>query len=257
MMLAGAALLLSGCGSLHSFRMVAPSQFGMDEVTAKLYVEPAIPLAQRGELQAQIDRGRDRVKRFYGSIETSPYFVACATRECAVRFGSYGERATAFGDLAIRLSPDGLIAAVIAHEWSHAELYQRVGGGWSANAIPRWFDEGVAVVVADEPHHSEDNWSEIRRRGLPTPALTELVSRQDWTAAVRRYGETLGDHPANLRVVYSAAGHALRHWLGCAGASAVVDLLRSVRRGEAFDSAYDRLGSRCEPVREDPGRAPP
>ena len=31
--------------------------------------------------------GRAQVERFYGSITTTPYFVACVTSECDVRFG--------------------------------------------------------------------------------------------------------------------------------------------------------------------------
>ena len=244
-LLGGSAVFLTACGTVHNARMWFPNSFGMDAVNPNLYVEPAMSAEQRQDLQRQIEVGRTQVERCYGDIATRPYFVACVTDECAVRFGSYGERAAAFGDTAIRLSPTGLSAPLIAHEWSHAELYRRAGGWWHIRTIPRWFDEGVAVVVADESRHSEDNWREIRRRGLPTPPLIELISRGDWTVAVRKYGETKVDDPGNLRLVYSTAGHEVRAFLSCAGPAGVDTVLESLHGGESFDGVYARVGRKC------------
>ncbi len=238
-------LLLTACGSLSSFRVLAPSAFDMDQAEPNVYVEPTMSMAQREQLQRQINLGRAQVERFFGALHTTPYFVACATPACALRFGSHGERAAAFGDQAIRLSHNGLTAPVVAHEWVHAEVYRRVGGAWKVGRIPRWFDEGLAVVIADEARHSETNWREIQRRGQATPALAELMSRRDWVAAVIRYGEPNVDDPNNLRVVYSTAGHELRRWLACAGPAGTLALLGAVRAGEPFAAAYGRLGGRC------------
>ena len=244
LIVAGAASL-SACGALHNARMGFPSASGMDEIHAALYVEPVMTAQQRQALQQQIELGRAQVEAFYGSITTAPYFVACVTAQCDVRFGSYGEPATAFGDVAIRLSLNRRLPRLVAHEWSHAELYRRVGGWRHIGKIPRWFDEGVAVVVADEALHAPANWQEITRRGLPTPPLTALVSRRDWAAAVKKYGETRGDDPNNLRVVYSAAGHEVRAFLACAGRAGVAAVLDAVQADEPFGAAYARVGRRC------------
>ena len=251
-LIAAAAAGLSACGALHNARMGFPRASGMDEIDATLYVEPAMNADQRRALQRQIELGRAQVEAFYGSITTAPYFVACVTAPCAVRFGSYGEPASAFGDVAVRLSLHRVslprrLPQLVAHEWSHAELYRRVGGWRHIGKIPRWFDEGVAVVVADESLHAPANWDEIARRGLPTPPLTELVSRRDWAAAVRKYGETRGDDPSNLRVVYSTAGHEVRGFLACAGRAGVAAVLDAVQAAEPFDAAYARVGKTCVP----------
>lgn len=238
-------LMLGGCGSLRSLPMLAPTLFDMEQARAGLYVEPAMSAAQRHALVAQIDAGRTQVERLWGTITTAPYVVACVTAQCAHRFGSFGERASAFGDSAIRLSPDGLGAALVAHEWSHVELYRRVGGWWRVSAIPRWFDEGLAVVVADEARHSADNWREIQRLALVTPALDDLVSRADWLRALRRYGETLGDDPRNRRLVYGKAGHEVRTWLACARPGALHELIAAVRSGASFEAVYRELGPDC------------
>ena len=239
------SVLLAGCGALHHARMWFSGASGLDEVTATLFVEPVMTADQRTTLQAQIEQGRGRAEAFYGSITTAPYFVACMTPRCAERFGSYGEPAAAFGDVAIRLSPSARLPRLVAHEWSHAEVYRRVGGWRHIGKVPRWFDEGVAVVVVDEALHAPANWDEITRRGLPTPPLPALVSRSDWAAAIERYGETRGDDPGNLRVVYSTAGREVRAFVACAGAAGVTSVLTAVRAGEAFDTAYARLTRRC------------
>lgn len=243
------ALTLSGCGVVHSARMWFPKASGMDEVSPLLYVEPVMTAEQRQELQRQIELGRDLVARFHGDVRTRPVIVACLTRTCDERFGSYGGRAAAYGDIAIRLSAEGQSAPLIAHEWSHAEVYRRAGGWWKSRQMPRWFDEGIAVVVADEPRHSERNWQDIRHRGLPTPSLGELVSFSDWGAALRRYGETAGDVPDNLRVVYTTAGHEVRTFLACAGPTGIETVLEALRAGVAFNDAYATAQSAC------PGRA--
>ncbi len=224
---------------------VVPQAFGMDEVDPGLYVEPVMPAEQRREVQRQIGMGRGQVERFYGRITTAPYFVACVTSECDARFGSYGQLAAAYGDAAIRLSAKGLTAPLVAHEWSHAELYHRVGGWWYARQIPRWFDEGVAVVVADEPRHSDENWREIQRRGLPMPKSDELISFSEWGAAVNRYGETAGDVPSNFHVVYTAAGHEVRAFLSCAGPTGIAAVLNAVNSGSTFVEAYAKVRGQC------------
>lgn len=239
------AISLNGCAVIHSAHMGFPNAFGLDEAAADLYVEPAMSADQRQELRKQIGMGRAVVAHFYGDIKTAPYFVACLTAECDDRFGSCGQRAAAYADFAIRLSAKGMSAPLVAHEWSHAELYRRAGGWWQVRKIPRWFDEGVAVVVADEQRHSEDNWREIQRRGLPVPPLGSLISFSDWGDAVKKYGETAGDVPDNLHVVYTLAGHQVRTFLSCAGPTGVADVLDAVRSGSTFDHAYAAVRAKC------------
>lgn len=243
--LAAGAAALTGCGTIHSARMWFPKSFGMAEANPRLYVEPTMTAEQRQEVQRQIDIGRAQVERFYGSLTTTPYFVACISRECDLRFGSYGQPAAAYGDMAIRLWTQRLSAPIVAHEWSHAEFYHLAGGWWYARRIPRWFDEGVAVVLANEARHSEENWQEIQRRGLPMPKFDELISFNDWGVAVNKYGETAGDVPSNLHVVYTTAGHEVRGFLSCTGPAGIVRLLGAVRSGASFDEAYAEAHAKC------------
>ncbi|NKC00508.1 MAG: hypothetical protein GKR90_18740 [Pseudomonadales bacterium] len=47
----------------------------------------------------------------------------------------------------ILLSPEGSQLDVIAHEWAHAELAERVGVLVRTYRVPTWFDEGLAMQV--------------------------------------------------------------------------------------------------------------
>ena len=245
MLLCACAITLTGCSTFHSARMWFPTSFGLEQVNPYLFVEPALSAEQRAALQRQISTGRAQLESFYGSLSATPYFVVCSSRACDLRFGSYGQRAAAYGDLAIRLGPTGWSAPIVAHEWSHAELYQRAGGWWYARKIPRWFDEGLAVVVANEARHSDANWQEIQGQGLAVPGLDELRSFSDWGQALARYGETAGDVPSNLHVVYTTAGQHMRAFIACAGAAGVAGLLAALRTGSSFDDAYAAVSANC------------
>ena len=222
--------------------MFAPGWCGMERVSPTLFVERSMSPEARADLQHRIDLGRETVARFYGRLTTDPYFVACATMTCAERFGSYGEPAAALGDIAIRLAPNGETSALIAHELSHAELYRRVGGWRHIRMIPRWFDEGIAVVVANEPKHSDEVWQEIRRGNLTTPAIPDLVSRDQWRGAIQQFGETrYGDPPENWRLVYNTAAHEVRSLIAVTGTTGIQELLTRVNNGEKFDTAYQHV----------------
>ncbi len=222
--------------------MFAPGWCGMDRLSPTLFVERSMSAEARADLQNHIDQGRKAVAGFYGHLTADPYFVACATMACAERFGSYGEPAAALGDIAIRLAPNGESSALIAHEMSHAELYHRVGGWRHIRAIPRWFDEGIAVVVANEPKHADEIWQQIQRRNLNTPVIPDLISRDQWRAAIQRYGETrYGEPPENWRLVYNTAAHEVRSFIAVAGTIGILKVLTRVHDGESFDSAYQHV----------------
>ena len=241
--------LLTGCSRLGNLRVLVPALSGMERAGAGLWVEPGMPAATRADLQREMIVTRDRLGRFYGSVESSPWVLACATKEQARALGlPGGNRAHTVGGRAILLGPRGLATPVLAHEWAHAELYARLNRG-VLRRVPRWFDEGLASVISEEPWHSEAHWQEIQRRGLPTPHLNELYTFRQVTDAVRAYGDTRPDSAGNMHVVYSTAAHEMRGWLARAGREGLPRLIAALNAGEAFGPAYLRLGG---PAPEEP-----
>ena len=155
-------------------------------------------------------------------------------RDCYESFNGYGDgRAVADGFLLI---PKSFGPEAISHEWAHAELYARVGRA-GYRQIPMWFHEGLAVAVSKLPNHSDDTLREAERLGLPIPArIKDLESLRVWSNALNDYQNSKG-----LNVVYSAAGHEVREWLGRAGQQGLLDLLEAVNSGDEFGAAYRRI----------------
>jgi hypothetical protein len=238
------AMLLTGCGRFRNLRLSMPGFFGMQRASANLWVEPGMPAATRADLQYAFLLARRRIEAFYGPLRSSPQVVACITEARARAFGLRGARAHTVAGRTILLGPRGLAAPILTHEWAHAELYARLGrrGLTGIAGVPRWFDEGLACVISEEPAHSEANWQEIQRRRLPTPSLNEMRTFPQMLEAARRYGDIRRDSTMSHHVVYTTAAHEVRGWLASAGRGGVLQLISAMNAGEPFASTYGRLG---------------
>lgn len=225
---------------LRLLRVFAPEAFGMITAGDGLYVDPAMTAEQTAAVRGLRQSAEDRLREAFQDVITAPSIIACATEECFRSFGGNAQRALSFGDRAILLSPRGLTLPILTHERSHNELYARLWGWRGAFlTVPRWFDEGLAVVVSNEPTHSEAVWNDIERLGLARPALTELIGFGDWGRAVRTYGN---GNPQSLKIVYATAGHEVRRWYAKAGPAGLARLIVQIRAGQDFDSAYRAIG---------------
>lgn len=230
-------LALAGCSTLKGARLLAPASFGMEPLSPRVYVEPRMTEPQREELQEHLATARQRLHLYFGSVLSEPDIIACASEQCFRENGGESARAKAYAAGKILLSPRGLTAPMIAHEWSHAELSTRTGGLLAPWDIPRWFDEGLAVMVSNEPSHSEEVWQMILAAQIATPPLSELDSREKWLAAVKKYGDTT-TNKEQYKVVYATAGHEVRRWYRKAGKAGLGQLLEALRRGKPFAQAY-------------------
>lgn len=222
-----AGLLLTGCEGIGYARTTAPTLFGMEAV--------------RRDLTRAMADARGRLQAVYGTVRSKPTVLACATQACYERFGGGRQRALSFGGTVL-LSPRGIGAPILAHEWSHAELAERLDllTRWTAK-VPVWFDEGLAVAVSSEPTHSEEVWQRVEALGLPRPALADLATKSGWGRAVVEYGDaalSLTSSDARPMVVYPLAGHEVRCWLAQTGTGGLMTLIERLRGGEPFDTAY-------------------
>jgi hypothetical protein len=235
-----AALALSACSTLKSARLLAPAASGMVQIAPLLFVDPAMPAGQRAMLPGAIAQARQRVRLYYGSVVAEPEIIACSTEKCFQSVGGVSARAKAYGASRLLLSPRGLTVPMLAHEWSHAELYIRAGGYFKVQAFPPWFDEGLAVLVSNEPSHSEEKWQEIRTADLATPSLKELDTREKWSAAIKKYGDAT-TNKEQYKIVYATVGHEVRDWYRKAGKSGLAEVIEAVRQGRPFARAYQEV----------------
>lgn len=198
------------------------------------------PPVLRTEVINNYGEARSRIEEIYGSVESNPKVIACSTQECFEKFGGASARALNYGSIAFLLSPRGLTPEIISHEWSHNELYVRIGSFFKWLKIPQWLDEGLAVVVSNEPTHSQAVWDVAQKNGVPIPDLDELVSLKDWHRALDKYGEKneTVTNPDRLRIVYATAGNEVRQWYKVAGKNGLLELIRSIRSDEKFQNVY-------------------
>jgi len=119
-----------------------------------------------------------------------------------------------------------------------------MGGILDMNSIPTWFDEGLAVVVSEEPAHSEKVWEQIVSEKITTPKFEDLVSLRGWIKAAKEYGDVDYSNgiPGKICVVYATAGHEVRIWHQNAGSDGILRLIEKLKSGEDFDKAFRITG---------------
>jgi hypothetical protein len=238
--LLAAAGSFASCGYRPWVLVLALS--GTERVSDQLWVEHGMPVTARAALLQAIAVARSRLARTFGTVCSSPRVVACCTEGKARSLGLRGRAlALTVRGPAILLGPGGLAVEEVLHEWTHAELDARLPRA-VVHRLPRWFDEGLARVVSDDPHYSEGNWRRIESRGTETPHLNELCTFQQWDEAMRRYRRERSDTTSVRGVVGTVAAHEVRGWLARAGRDGLPRLIAALNAGEAFGPAYLRIG---------------
>lgn len=244
--------IMSGCTDIIRTKafLMPPTALGMEEVAPKLFVNKEMPVLQRAEFLRAVAETKIKITNFYGGIISDPQILACSTEECFAGIGGRQQRGLHLGKSKILLSPRGLTIPILTHEWSHAELCTRMDarmdGVFGIPSIPTWFDEGLAVVVSEEPAHSEKVWEQIAAGKMTTPKLEDLVSLNQWNRAAKKFGDV--DYstgvPGKICVVYATAGHEVRKWHQCVGRHGLLKLIERVKAGEAFNGVFTITGSK-------------
>jgi hypothetical protein len=171
-----------------------------------------MPADRRGAAKATVEAARARVRAFYGDLQSTPRVLICATESCYSPLGG-GSRGVTLLDRALILSPRGADTVIAAHELAHAELHRRIGlAATLGRSVPQWFDEGLAVVVSDDP-----------RSLAPGPDRCRAEPGGDLPAARAAWIET-----AASAGLYARAACRVSRWLDAhGGAAGVLSLVSS------------------------------
>lgn len=165
-----------------------------------------------------VNAADQRIRDFYGSRDSSPHLLVCTTEDCHRRIGGGKERGVAVLNRAIILSPRGLDPVIASHEMSHVELHQRLGS--RSKGVPQWFDEGLAVVVSNDPRYL--GLSPDRCKASPDGALPEAL--QQWLDAARADEQ-----------VYARSACRVARWIDAnGGQEAVLNLIEQLNSGDEF-----------------------
>lgn len=207
--------------------LACPMCFGMERLSGNVFVESILSAEDRTRFLAMIAKSEQMVAGFYGELRENPVVIACASEDCARRLGGKGAKAISYANFGMRLSPSGLDPTIIAHERAHIELHGRLGlVRFLAGAVPAWFDEGLAVVISDDPRYLLPADAKDRCRSEPNEDLPSGMTEWMRRASV--------DHSLYAQ----AACRVLRWGNAHGGRNGLVALITRVAQGEHFDSLY-------------------
>ncbi|GAB3810477.1 hypothetical protein [Micromonospora zhanjiangensis] len=194
-----------------------PGCYGFERVEDRVYAGGGLSDDRRRAIGTIMTAADHRIGDFYGSRLSRPTVLICTTDECYQRIGGGREKGRAFLNRTLMLSPEGINVVIATHELAHVEFHERLNSG----GVPQWFDEGLAVLVSDDP----------RYLGPDGPADRCLVDQPGTLPAtlaewMRADG---GDQ------LYARAACRVSRWAAAhGGAEAVRDLLRRLNAGESF-----------------------
>jgi hypothetical protein len=195
-----------------------PPCTGFADLGNNIYVEKSMPADDRLAAKATIEAARSRVRAFYSDLQSSPRVLLCATDACYRPLGG-GSRGITLLDQALILSPRGIDTVIAAHELAHAELHKRIGiRATLFRSVPQWFDEGLAVVVSNDPRYLAlgpnrcrmepgDDLPNSRAAWIETAENASLYARA--ACKVSRWLDTHGGAAGVVRLVASGPSQAI------------------------------------------------
>lgn len=193
-----------------------PGCYGLVRLQPGVYVEPGLPPDRRRHVTEVVEQANRRVHDFFGGRKSSPDILVCLSDDCYRGIGGGRERGIAVLNRSVMLSPRGVDPVIASHELTHVELHARLDGA----DVPQWFDEGLAVLVSDDPRYL-----------APTGDRCLLDSRRPLPATL---GDWLRAASADPRVYAEAACQVSRRAGANGGKEGVRTLVEQLAAGQPF-----------------------
>ncbi len=157
----GALVVLSGIAVGFAYPVLpaalCPVCFGLKMTGTGIVVQSHVGPVQQAEFAALTAQARARVAAELGHFEIPHRVIFCGDAACAARLGLGAVAgltiSTPFGAV-VYIGPQGTTPEILRHEFAHVVIHHRTGIMASLNGrLPAWLDEGLAVIVSDDPAH--------------------------------------------------------------------------------------------------------
>lgn len=194
----------------------------------RLYFSANTSPAKMDTLKLLIAQASFRVAGFWGKKNGDPKFIYCDSEEDFKKYGNERlDPATTQYKLGsyIVISNEGLDLDIIAHELSHAELYERLGFFKMMFTIPRWFDEGLAMQNDYRNYYSEDTLKVRSDNFRNLPDVKKFTTGGGFNEGSQE----------QVMLNYMAAKHAVNNWYS---REKLDKLIADLNGGKSFEEAF-------------------
>ena len=192
-----------------------------------VYFDAQTPQKKIDTLKVMVTQATLRVAGFWGQKIIPPKFIYCDKQ---TDFKKYSIAPTApavtyckMGSYIV-LSSEGLDQDIIAHEMSHAALFQQIGFFNRLRKIPAWFDEGLAMQNDYRDYYSEDTFRVRSNNFTNVPGIKNLNGAQFAQGS-----------PEAVMLHYMAAKHIVQLWYS---KEKLGRFIHDVNAGKSFDEAF-------------------
>lgn len=136
---------------------VCPACFGLKLTGTGIVVQQGTAEARQRGLAELTAQAIQQVAAELGPFDVRHRVIFCSDAACAARLGLRNAAgltiSTAFGAV-VYIGPHGATPVILRHEFTHVAIHDRAGVMASLNGrLPAWLDEGLAVIVSDDPVH--------------------------------------------------------------------------------------------------------
>ena len=214
------------------YRMSVSHRASFEKISDNVYVNRNYA-GSRDEIIYLIDEAKLRAADFYGSLTCPNHTVIIICDDEKLLAKLVGDHDTHHITLFpvkrsyVSVSTEYLTVDVLAHELTHAELYERLSGK-AFRRVPTWFNEGIALQNDYREQYGPEAWAEQTDNGK------SIVAHEDMDTAAEFYSGTKEDR----RFRYLNAKHDVVEWLEKHGLQGFMALIDRLNGGEDFSAAY-------------------
>lgn len=156
------SVVLSGCAISQVGRLAVPEASGLTCFPNGICVENP---ARKDEATALSDDAMSFVQRKFGPLKVAPRMLFCETRTCTTKFGSPDVAALYFlGTNRIVVGETGWVKFILRHEMIHHWQVETFGALRVDRKLPRWYIEGMAYELSNDPRKSVLNEEADKQR---------------------------------------------------------------------------------------------
>lgn len=136
---------------------LCPPCFGLKTLAPEILVQTGTEPARQRALSDLHAQALHHVERELGPLTAAYRVIFCADADCAARLRLShvaGLTLSTPVGAVVYIAPHGARPEILRHELAHVAIHQRSGVLASLNGrLPAWLDEGLAVIVSDDPAH--------------------------------------------------------------------------------------------------------